>query len=522
MKNFGKYSFNYGNSDLLYYLIIIFSGLFVYVNALEIKFFGDEIAFLERTKVADLNRLFALLGKQDFDADYYRPVPNFFSGFVSFLLSDSLKLHRGFAIILHIANSLLIYLIAVTFFHERIKALLSALIFLFFPINDLAVFWLTDTFDRFLFLFYFAGLLQILKSGGRFTLVSGIFFILAFLSKETALSFPVLVFLTNAVLLKKPLKESLFQMLPFLLILCAIIAFRYFAFDNNIFAVNDSHSSAGYGVILKNLMIFAGLLLLPFFNYQLTDFFSTNILTTSVILAAITVSMLISFARKADFVSLKSAFFLVLGCIFILLPVSRLVMKWYIYLPSGLYSILLILIIGALTKDRAGKKLFFITGGTILLLSLFSISITIFDWIKLTDKAEKNVKYFAQNNSSFIENSDTLNFITIPAKVANYPVNHLDFGAYFNYYLPTNKVINVFSRSSIKNMNDKIECRYGGDFFEVIHSGANFFILFGYEKYINFEPSDLVEGKLKRFRLNHNRTDRSTFIGFTEGKYILY
>jgi hypothetical protein len=486
----------------------------VFLPSLNISFFSDEIAFIERNQADSFIELLSLFDKKEYDADYYRPVGNFVAGAVSAMFNFNPILYRIFNALLHALNSVVVFLLLVRLFRDNnnynLIAFFSALAFGVFPVHDLAVIWHTDLFDRLMFLFYLSSILFYVKNF-KVNTVSLSFFLLALLSKEMAFSLPILIFVTHFILTKDGLLRSIKISLPYAAIAIGFILFRYFVFNNNIFDLADSHTGKGIAAIFKNLVIYSGLLIFPFPTEELQNFFAENQLLF-VIAGVVIISLFAYFFSKHKDVK---ALYLVLFILVTLLPVSRLVMKWYLYLPSvGFTSLLFYLLF------TYGKNLRAPLTPIILVIYLGAILLIQFQWVKLTNEGERIILDFKENYHYEIKKANKINLLTIPAEVDGMPIYQLQFDKLLNHQLSSNKNIDILSRSSMESFNERILYKKSEGELRLTHVKDNFFILFGYENYYDISEKDFVNGKLQKLSFNKGRFADGLTFTFSNGKFI--
>ncbi len=490
------------------------AGILFYAPTLFISYFGDETAFIQRNEFNSAKDIFSTFAKKDFDRDYYRPVGNFFSGVITFIGGYNSAIQRLFNIILHILNSFMVFQLAkkVVNEHKDKIAIASAFLFLVYPLLDLSVLWITDMFDRTMLLFYLIALLFYLEDRPGYAIVA---FLLSLFSKEMALSFPLIVFVTSIFIKKKKIKTALIEILPYVLLIVIYTIFRLYVLDNNFITSDKTHPFIGITGLVKNYILFGGLLIFPFFSYDFTPFIKDN-LNYFIIGGAILVipAILILRKLKADW---RILIFLLLFILLTILPASRLVMKWYLYLPSVGFIILVSYII--FTNFKIKRGVFF--ASAIFCIFLVSNIIVQFKWLDLTTTSDKIISRFKEEYKQEIATGNTLVFLTIPAKIGNYPVNHLNFGDHIKYHLKCLNKIEIVSRSSLENWNNKINFSIKDSTITIEQDSVNHFILYGYENFYDFSDTDLRNGKI--IRIHHKvENENNIFFKYSNGKFSKY
>jgi protein O-mannosyl-transferase len=326
---------------LIYILLVFVSGILLYSPSLSIPFLNDEIAFITRNQAEDFSDIISLWDKKEYDGDYYRPAGNFISGLLTSIISYNSAGYRIFNMVLHALNGVLVFLFISLLLNDKerhkLTPLFGALFFIAFPLNDYAVIWHTDLFDRIMMTFYLLSVIYFLKKN-KPGIVSVLFFLLSLLSKEMALSLPAVILLLsyyrNRLLLK-----SLKHTLPYFVVVLVLILFRWIAFNNNLFNLQDAHAGIGIIPALKNVILFMGMLVFPFFLRETQEFISAYplaILFPAILIFSGLLYWIIKFRRKD-----LMLFLLLLILIITILPASRLLMRWYMYLPSAGFAALL-------------------------------------------------------------------------------------------------------------------------------------------------------------------------------------
>jgi tetratricopeptide (TPR) repeat protein len=230
-------------------LILVFlaaAGLLVYGNSFHNNFISDDSAFVVRNESI---RTFAPLTKF-FDPatassdpilshDAWRPMTTFsYALTYRFFGLDPAALHAT-NVTIHILNAFLIFWLVYLIAGSRsplITAFITSLVFLIHPVQVESVAWVAQR-SNVLFLFFFAPAficyIYFRSSSGRDrSLLFGaslLLFILSLLSKEMAISLPLIIFAYEYILGSKDLKVSLKQSLPYFAVVFAYVLARQFA-----------------------------------------------------------------------------------------------------------------------------------------------------------------------------------------------------------------------------------------------------------------------------------------------------
>ena len=497
--------------DQFFFLFLVGLALLIFAPSLQIPFISDEIAFIKRNAVSDLSQLPDLFAKKDYDEFYYRPLGNFVSGVLTFFAGENAPVYRFFNLILHIANTFIFFQFAKIIsrkIENKFFAYSAALLFLVFPANDYVLLWHTALFDKLLLGIYLLGLLSFLKNY-RVTIPSIIFFILAMLSKEAAFSFPFVIFIADHFLNEE--RTSIWSSLKksgiYFLLLVGFLLLRILLFNNNVFTAQDAHSAANVFTIIKNYVFFGGFLLFPFSPREVQQLLFAH-QTLAIIIGGIGVIAFTTllYKKRSD----KFFWFLLLFVILTILPASRLFMRWYLYLPSTGFILLLCFL--AFTTFKTNMRLLF--AAFLLLFSLYTFFIIQkeFEWLDVSKKAVIAIEELNSQNS--VNKYSSIIFLTIPAKVGDIPVYQLQFETLAHYYLKTKVKIDVLSKSYLSSWNDKIQFSAKSDTAVLQHNKDNYFLLFDNKKNLNF---DLKSGKQLSFPILHS--EGTLFVFFSQGKF---
>jgi hypothetical protein len=511
------------SQDSLFVVIIILTSLFIYSPSIKIPLINDEIAFIQRNEISSLKDSPSLLEKKDYDDNYYRPIPDFISGLTTLVFKYNYCFYRILNICLHSISGVLIYyfLISLPFFNVRKKliALFSALFFITFPLHDYAVIWHTDLFDRILLIFYIGGLIAFVKNNFKPGLPSLVLFSLALLSKEMAFSFPLIIGLMYFCSNKrdKSIKEAFFIMLPYLIISVLFILFRLVVFHNNIFTDKGAHSSGTFWDIIKNYILFSGLVIFPFSIREIQTIILAHqaLAILSVFFAAL---IIIYFTWNKIKIGMPVVFF-VLFWLLTVAPASRLLMRWYIYLPSvGFTSALAYCIFTMNFKKK-------ITPISIALIILIVYSTALINkeniWIKISKESLTSLTKFIDINRNEILQKGNVVFLTVPAKIDDIPVFQLGYDKLFNFYFNDKKKIDVelLTKSSIRDFSDSVMVNVAGDRITMEQNGDNSFILFNNEKNVKFDNYHYKKGTVNALSIIYPEVKNKILCTFSNGKF---
>jgi hypothetical protein len=503
-------------SEYIFLFLILISGIILYLPSLSVEFTADEIAFINRNKAADLQEMVGLFQIKEYDGGYYRPLGNFLSGILTAGIGYNTPSYRLFNLLLNALNGVLLFILILKLFRDedmrKLIALFGALFFIAYPLNDYAVIWHTGLFDRIMALFYLLSLICFLK-GGKWMILSLLFFLLSALSKEMAFSLPAVIILFSYLRNGKAVL-SFRDSFPYIVLLLALLLFRWLLFDNNILTMQDAHAVGTVKDVIKNLVLFWGMLIFPFFPREIQEALNTHPL--AVISGAILIALLIGYflykySRK-DIV----IFMLIISTTVIILPASRLLMRWYLYLPSAIYVTLLAYILFTSSVRIRNTMI-----SAVVLFGLF-YSYTIYRqtvWINVSQGGKSAIESFINDYKEELKNSGPITFLTIPAKVNDIPLFQLGFDHHLNHYLNGQKEIEVISKSYMNNLVDRIDVKSTFATIMLSQTGDNYFILSGNEKNIKFSDEDFNKHRLQRIHYLREKEPEKTIFTFSEGKF---
>ncbi len=508
--------FSKGKYNFLFPAAILLAGFILYLPSVRIPFLNDELAFISRNQADSFTSLLDLFSRKSYDGDYYRPVVNFISGILSFAAGYNAVFYRFFNLLLHSVNGLLVYSAASLLLEgnkrKELIAFFGALLFISSPINDYAVIWHTDLFDRIMMFFYLLSLIWFIRAGS-WGYLSLIFFLLSALSKEMAFSLPfIILMLSVSINGREQLTKAVKDFLPYFILLIILLVFRWLSFDNNIFALKDAHSAGTPADVIKNVIFFTGMLIFPFFLREIQELIKSNLLVFLVSGGILILSAFYYILRKK-----RKDFFLILMIFFILitiLPASRLLMRWYLYLPSAGFALLLsYLMLNGWPDIRKGIL-------SVLIVFVIYYSYTIHRetrWIEVAGMGRNAVVNLKEQITGTDKNE--LIFLTVPAKVDDIPLFQLGFDHHLRIMLGIDNKISVLSKSYLESPSALIETNISPGDIMLSQTGDNYFMLSDIGKNIKFSDTDINNNKLKNIHFINNKEPYKTLFTFSEGKF---
>jgi len=505
-------------------LLISLFTLLLYLPSLMIPFLNDEISFIKRNQVSNIWDFFKLFEKKSYDGYYYRPLANFISGITTFFSHYDAGYYRLFNLCLHAVSGILLYFFLLNLLKEngrgKIISLFSSLFFIAFPLNDYVIFWQTDLFDRLMLIFYLAGLIVFVKNNFKPGYLSMFYFLLALLSKEMAFSFPltIILILFFSQKEKRRLREIIIRSFPYIILMALFILFRIIFFNNNVFTAKDAHSNGTILIILKNYVLFIGLLVFPFFIREVQNIFLTHKLFLYI--SASAVLFPIFYLLKNKIKKEPALLFFILFVIVTIAPASRLFMRWYLYLPEVGFAAFASYFIFSANFNKVTTPI--IIAASLLIIYSSAFLLKEIEWIGTSNKAVNSLMVFITKNRSEINKDGRVDFLTIPAKVNDIPVFNLGFDQLFNFYgnFPRPVEVNFYSKSYLNDFNDSLQIIRTSDDLILSQINDNYFILFNDGKSINFETNNFENETKRDLTIKNTELKNKILYTFSNGKFL--
>ncbi len=438
-------------------------------------FLSDDFDWIYSTKTSQHSLL------DYFSANYfgeqgsggsYRPMFNVIFSFTYNLFGLNPLGYHLINLIFHIGVCFLVYLLVLILFDkykEKNKiAILSALFFAILPNHSEAVIWIAAIGDPVVAFFYLlAFYLYVLfrkKEKFYYLIFSILSFIIALLTKELAITLPLLILvweLYKGISKNKIfLREIIVRVIGYFAVLLFYLLARYWAiglffgyYAEETFRVDFDKIFKMFAALITNLFFYGDTRVL------LTDYFMANKLFF-VLLLILIVSLILLILRKYKF---KVAFLLDFYIILIL-PVLPLAYghftnegERYNYLPSVIFCILLSLLILQIKKDKFLRNIVIVA-----LMVYFSVSLINknYNWHLAGQLTEKVIKQDFQQVIDLNEQDKTLLFIGLPdnlegAQVLRNAIN-LAIRLYYPDYQFEGRTLQAYLRLTRENIDQKI------------------------------------------------------------------
>ena len=414
-----KLIYNWPNAFIIFTAsVYLFPSLFLYFVSEDIKF---AVLFKESSFFENLRNIWFPSGEFLNRGYLFRPIISSIN-----LIEYSLWGINPFGYhftnaFIHILNSVLLYNFSLIILNNKGLSIISAAIFILHPILGHSIFWISGRTDMLSLSFYLSSLIYIVhfiqRNNLKLLIISQSLFLFAILSKEIAVTIPLAQYLLIYWKMdREKIGHGLKQLVAKIILSNALVillffSYRYFIFNQNPFIIDDIYNIGGLSQLLLNIMKMVSFLLVPFGHGWLGTYFLDYKLYLIIILVPISVKGLIFLYNNRD--SYQIVILILLMLFISVIPLFKLTMRWYLYVPSSFFSILLAIII---IRSKAKSRILY--SGMLIYLGLFMVgSLRNYNiWIDnaktnklLVDGLLQKIKTHSEANSFII-----LNF---PAKI---------------------------------------------------------------------------------------------------------
>ncbi len=366
------------------FVIIALAALLSYINSLENKFiWDDEDWVLRNSTVQDWRRWPELFKYNSIQgarkgSNFYRPIQAITHGIDYLLWGRRLAGHHITNILFHALTALMLYLLLLKILSQHI-AFISALFFAIHPVHTEAVTYISGRADPISSLFV---LLTILLFE-RHPFLSYNLFILAVLSKESAIVAPLLLILYLWAK-DRDLKKEAGNILPFVVIIIIYAALR-FTILNFLHSIPENAPKAFFYVpiyirlatFLKTLPVYFMMLLWPFGLHMERDIDLSHSIFEPQAFLSLLIILVVFIAgfrirHKYRFLLFSALWFFI--AIFPnsnIFPINALIYEHWLYLPSVGFFIVCAWLLGKIPKTRRSLKL--LSLASVLFISIFYV-----------------------------------------------------------------------------------------------------------------------------------------------------
>lgn len=397
-----------------------------------IGFINDDLAYISlffRDNVPDPLRLLTSAGVTE---DYYRPFSELSSAVDFWLWGWNPIGFRLTNLLLHLAATALVFRLACQWFGGSVVPFVAGLFFGLLPVHETSILWIPGRTDLLCAVFYLGSVSSLTayaksKQVRDMPLALGLF-LLALLSKEMAFSLPLVVVPVPWWVGRQQGKPWEFRRIfritaPFLLLAAGVVAARWLLLDNNVLAGGSGpHTDTNILHLARNMAMFLAALVVPAGLYQLQEMLASYpfAVVGSGIAVAVAGAWLAWRNRSALVPLILPAAWVLLA----LLPVSRLMMRWYLYIPSVGFCIGLAWAVQWLCRNR--PRLRDAVAGGIAVMYAGILVFTVGQWIAASNVAERLVSQL-RSELRIGSGADTIYVASALARIQTVPVFHLGF-----------------------------------------------------------------------------------------------
>ncbi len=280
----------------------------------------------------------------------YRPLTEVSVGLDYFLWGKSPFGFHLVNLLWHVLNTLLCFAFVRVLVPQRpVVALTAALLFAVHPVHGDAIFWLSARSDLLVTFFYVSSLLLFVRGRGPDnrrtpTIGSVICFVLALLSKEVALSLPVLVVILD---LAAPSMEGFRARLrrhALRYMVYVAVAVAYLGLRLTVLPTIGQAEFPGVGAALFNFALYFKLMLVPMETHT-----GLRGVVVTVLVVIVVVVMFLRYARMGD---RRNMFLGAAWMVTIILPILDVPRRWQLYLPSVGYCLFFAIVLAGLVWRR--------------------------------------------------------------------------------------------------------------------------------------------------------------------------
>lgn len=366
-------------------IFLVLIGFALYLNTLNNPLFWDDYdGILHNLYIQNWSywpKFFTenLVAGAGFLSDYWRPMILIVFSTAWHLWQDNPLGYHLINIVLHISNAILLFFILKKILKKDNLSFLIVLIFLIHPVQTEAIAYVSgigdplSVFFVFLSATFFIKFLEKLK--GKFLIISTIFFVLALMSKETAIITPFILFLIGLFYFdKQPFKKKIQKILIYLMPLI-IIAVIYFGlrltvlnFKNTLNLYNEENLftkrlDIRILTFFKTLPFYFNFMFLPLDLHmerqiEIPKSIFDPIVLLGIFIASLLIFLLVEYFDKDYVFSFGIIWFFItmFPVSNILIPVSGLLYEHWLYLPLiGIFLSLLWIFTKLLEEHRLEK-----------------------------------------------------------------------------------------------------------------------------------------------------------------------
>jgi hypothetical protein len=419
---------------------------------LAIGFVNDDYTIIRFALHGDSPDFAALLSRAEVIEVYYRPLFDLSLG-LDFLAWGWTPIgYHITSLALHLVNTFLVYRLARGLRFDRTASIAALLIFGLHPIHETSLHWIAGRTDVLCATFYLGSLLLFIRHRmmpSIDTLVGALVCaMLAMLTKEMALTLPLVAALVSWWLHRdyaprpgRVLLDGVRSALPFAVVIGGVLLARVALLDNDLFGSTGVHADVPALQLVRNLATYAGLLVVPAGHEQIEEVLRSNpwlFLAIAIISLGVAAYVLVRWRSR-----LAPLLFCVVALGVTLVPVLRLMMRWYLYVPSVFFAIGAGWLLARLAERRRAMALGILGALSILYAAIDLASIDA--WVRAS-RVAGSVGADLRSTSVPVEPGDTLRFVTIPGKLGSAPIFNLGFAGTVQHLLGADVEVEVASK----------------------------------------------------------------------------
>jgi Tfp pilus assembly protein PilF len=356
----------------VYYIIIAAAAFIVYFNSLSNQFvFDDESVVIGDQTITQLSNIPKFftgeLGFHKVIGSYYRPIVSAtYAIDYSMWKLDPYGYHLT-NVLIHVINSLLFYMLLVLLFRKEqsifknYAILIAGLLFAVHPIHTEVVAWVSGRTDGISCTFFFAAFIYYLKYSGdmnrKYFILTLLMYLLALLSKEMAISLPVIIILYDMIVNRAEFRLMLKKRAPMYASLVALsflfMLLRWWALKNVVpretymYFYGADLSTVIY-TMLQTVPLYFRLSIVPYgmlYHYGGNLPFLNSLFDLRVIFALVFILVMISlalyFVKRSPYISYAILlFFITLIPVMNIVPTMNFMADRFLYIPSMFLSII--------------------------------------------------------------------------------------------------------------------------------------------------------------------------------------
>lgn len=397
-----------------------------------IGFINDDVAYISLFFCDNAPDPLRLLTSAGVTEDYYRPLSELSSAVDFWLWGWNPIGFRLTNLLLHLIATTLVFRLAAQWFGGSFIPFAAALFFGLLPVHETSILWIPGRTDLLCSVFYLSSVscftANAIKHKQRHQLSALVMFLLALLSKEMAFSLPLVLvpvvwWIDRQQGTQWKFWRTVHLIVPFLLLAAGVVAARWLLLDNNVlFGGSGPHTETNALHIAQNLIMFLAALIVPAGLYQLENFLSVYpvlVVGSGAIIS--TVLLWVIWRNRGSLIPL------ILPAVWILLtllPVSRLVMRWYLYIPSVGFSVGLAWVIQRISKHNPRLRTAML--GAVAVIYAGILGFTVGQWIAASNVADLLVTQL-RRDLRIGNGADTIYVASSLARIQTVPVFHLGF-----------------------------------------------------------------------------------------------